>query len=539
MKTLHKKLSFALLKYIEKKYKTTLSPPLWDTPVKIEFGDLTTNSALRLSSLINKPPLNIAEEIKLFLEDKFSKEIDKIEVIKPGFVNIFISTPEALSYLEKIVKSGKKYFQGKDKKNILLEFVSANPTGPLSIAHGRGAVIGDALARLFKFFGNKVTKEYYINDAGRQIELLTLSVSERIKELQGKPFNIPEDGYQGEYIKEIAKEALKKKIAQNNLESFVLKTMLNKIKNDLRELGVNFDSWVSQKNLISPASRQRGRSWINKSIKLLKEKELLYEKDGALWFSSSRFSDNKDRVIKKKNGELTYFASDIAYHYFKLQRKFDKLINLWGPDHHGYIERLRSAIKALGEDTEILSVLIIQLVTIKGKEKMSRRRGSAIFLTDLINEIGKDIARFYYLCRKNSSHLEVDIQKAKEKSFNNPYYYIQYACARIESIFKKAKEKKISIPCVFSINQEEELRLLRTLLQFPIILEKVYLNYEPVFVIEYLKTTAAAFHKFYEKIRVISEDRKTTAARLALIKAVKTILTTGLDILGITPLKEM
>ena len=530
MKDFYQKISYILEKTIKNEFGVDLEPPLWELPPKQEFGDLSSMAALKLASKLKKPPFEIAAHLKTILEKKLKGSVERIEIIKPAFINIFLSKEVLVDSLNSILKDKDKFFRHKIKDKILIEFVSANPTGPLSIAHGRQAVIGDVIANILDFCGNKVVREYYINDAGRQIDLLVASVEARIKELKGQNFMFPEDGYKGEYIRDVAKEISKRKY--KDLRKEVLSHMLSLIKDDLESVGVSFSSWVSQEKLISSGA-------VDKVISLLKKKGLIYEKEGAVWFASTKFGDDKDRVIKKADGELTYFASDIAYHQNKIERKIEKLINLWGPDHHGYIGRVMAAMKALGFTKNELKIIIIQLVTLKTKERMSKRAGTALLLSDLVADVGKDATRFYYITRKNSSHLEFDIDQAKEASFNNPLYYIQYACARIESIFKKAKGHKVSSRYSKYLSDSEEISLLRFLLQFSYCLEKAYYSLEPVFIIEYLRELASVLHKFYERKRVLDEDKDVSGARLNLIEATKIVLHCGLNVLGIKPVKKM
>ncbi len=502
-----------------------------------------------------KNPLDIACGIKEVLQDRLKDDARRIEIIKPGFVHVFISQKGLLDSLNKIIKQKDKLFKEKRKKKVLLEFVSANPTGPLSIAHGRQAVVGDVLGRALEFLGNQVTREYYINDAGRQINLLEDSVKYQMRRsLRVKDFadslslrvedllrpeegnEIPQDGYHGSYVEEIALEAVRKVSADKDvkdfdLKQFILNYVLSGIKKDLSSLGIGFNNWISQQKIIDDGK-------VEQAVKVLKNKGLIYEEGGALWFKATAFGDDKDRVIKKADSELTYFASDIAYHRDKFERKFDLFINLWGPDHHGYVKRVKSAVKALGFNDALLDVIIIQLVTINTKERMSRRKGTAILLSDLIKEVGRDASRFYYLQRKNFSPLEFDIDLAKTASFDNPLYYIQYAHTRILSIFRKAKVKEF-FPEHSSLLEEEELNLIRDILQFFSCLDKVYYNLEPVFLIEYLKGIAASFHKFYEKRRILSDDKNKTLAGLNLLEAVRVVIDCGLRILGIEPLEEM
>jgi arginyl-tRNA synthetase len=530
MRDLYQKISNTLESILLERYPDVVaSAPLWEVPTREEFGDFSTSITLKIASQLKKDPLAIAEEIKQVLEKRLPT-IEKIEVIKPGFINLFFSRKALIEALRKLLIEGKNFFASNKKGKILIEFVSANPTGPLSIAHGRQAVVGDVISCIYEFFGNEVTREYYINDEGRQIELLIKSVQERVKEIRGQSFSIPEDGYHGEYIKQIATEIIKRRV--KNLREYTLQLILSWIKKDLARLGVKFNSWVSQKEL-----GERGK--VNGAIKFLKGKGVIYERDGALWFRSSRYGDQKDRVLRKKDGEFTYFASDIGYHRDKLKRGFKRLINLWGPDHHGYIQRVKASIQALGFNPEILNIIIIQLVSIKSKQRMSKRKGTAIYLSDLLDNVGKDVARFYYLTRTCSSPLEFDIDKALSASFDNPLYYIQYAYARICSIFRRAKIKELNPNYTAFLQDEKEFLLLRKILQFSYCLDKVYYSLEPVYLVEYLKDIATTFHKFYETRRVLGEDENITLARLNLLEATRLVLNCGLNLLGIKPLKRM
>lgn len=536
MKDFYHRISHFLRDLVKKKYNVSLAEPLWEVPARQDFGDLSSMAALKLASKLKRDPLDIARELKSFLEPAREGDVDKIEILKPGFVNLFISRKALIYSLNELLKKKESFFCRDFKKKVILEFVSANPTGPLSIAHGRQAVVGDVIGNVLSFFGNKVEKEYYLNDEGRQIDLLVESVNAWLDAGDTGEVKIPEGGYLGEYIKDTARavsESREKAKGEFDLRKFVLDNLIGLIKKDLSSLGVEFDNWRSQLQLMRDGK-------VEAAIKSLNEKGMLYEQDGALWFSSTKFGDDKDRVVKKQDGELTYFASDIAYHKDKIDRGAQELINLWGPDHHGYIARVVAAVKAQGYSEDILKVIIIQLVNIKTKERMSRRKGTAILLSDLVDEVGTAAARFYYLLRKNSSHLEFDIDLAKEASFNNPLYYIQYACARIESIFDKAN---FIIKPFYDYSQflkeEEELKLLRFLLQFSYCLEKSYYSREPVFIIEYLKSLAAVLHKFYEKCRVLVEDKNLTYARLNLLQAVRIVIHCGLNLLGIKPMERM
>ena len=531
MRGFYQKLSAILSDIAVKDYGITLEPPFWEIPPRQEFGDLSTAIALRMTARLGRPPMDIAGELKTKLEAALGQEAAKIDILQPGFVNIFLSQAALADGLNDLMESGESFFSRNIPRKVLIEFCSANPTGPLSIAHGRQAVIGDTIANILKFFGNSVEKEYYVNDAGRQLDLLVVSVRERIKEIRGEQFSIPEDGYQGEYVKDIARAYLDSGNG-SPIKPFVLTHALGLIKSSLSSLGIEYDLWTSQQKLIDDGK-------VSGAMDLLKDRGMLFEQDNALWFSSTKFGDDKDRVLRKGDGELTYFASDIALHKDKIERGHEKLIALWGPDHHGYIPRVKAAIQALGYNQDIFEVLIIQLVSIKTKERMSRRKGTAVLLSDLTEDVGKDAVRFYYLTRRNSSLLEFDIDLAKETSVNNPLYYIQYACARIESIFKKAEGLGIDPACSRFLASEDELRLLRTLLQCSYALEKAYYSLEPVFIIEYLKNLAAAVHKFYERCRVMGEDPNTAKARLNLLSACRLAIHCALRLLGITPVEKM
>ncbi len=508
----------------------TIPEVLWEIPLRKEFGDFATPIALKLASDIKTDPMIIAKKLKDRIEERLSDYIGKIEIVKPGFVNLFLSLKVLKDFLKDIYLKKQNLFSLFSHEDVLIEFVSANPTGPLSIAHGRQAIVGDVIANILKFLGVKVTKQYYINDVGRQIDLLIESVKERMKELKGEDFRLPEDGYLGEYVKDIASKAIYEK--PDDLKKFTLSYILSWIKKDLEKVGVTFDEWVSQERLIQ-------EKVVDKCIQYLKEKKLAYEKDGAIWFPSTKFGDDKDRVLIKENGEFTYFASDIALHKEKFERGFSKLINLWGPDHHGYIKRVKAAIEAMGLNQNLLEIIIVQLVTLKTKERMSKRKGKLYLLSELVDEVGKDAARFYYLTRKNSSILEFDIEKAKKASFDNPLYYIQYAHARICSIFEKANIENIDPSWVDYLNSDEDLSLARRILHFPYILYQIKTSYEPVSMIDFLKNLANDFHRFYEKERVLIEEREKKEARLFLLECTRLILGWGLNILGIEPKKRM
>jgi len=511
-------------------------------PRNREFGDLSLSLPLKLSSILKAPPYSIAETLRTKLEKTFSVSgsgVERIEVVKPGFINLFLTPEKVHELFNRLLAEGSSFFKEDlaKGKRILLEFVSANPTGPLSIASGRQAVVGDVLAALFSFFGAEVLKEYYINDEGSQIDLFVESVRQRMEELRDREFVIPEGGYSGEYVKDIAQAVLEDKKFEDRgqaLRDKVLKAVLDMIKNDLLGIGLKYDSWVSQKNL-----NDTGK--IKEAVDFLKDQGLTYEQDSALWFKSSLSGDEKDRVLVRKDGSFTYFSADIAYHKNKLDRGYKTLLNLWGPDHHGYIPRIKAALKSISggkEENSDFNVLIIQLVSVKSG-KMSKRKGTAVLLKDLVSEAGKDAVRFYYLLRKNSSHLDFDLEKAVSKSFDNPLYYVQYAYARICGIKEKIN-RRIDVSKLNLLVEKEELSLIKSLFAFRGSLESALIQSEPFFIVDYLKNLASSFHKFYETCRVLDKDNPDlTSARLSLIEGVRITLKLGLDLLNINAPEKM
>ncbi|MFH1380582.1 MAG: arginine--tRNA ligase [Candidatus Omnitrophota bacterium] len=519
-------------------------------PKDAKHGDLTTNVAMRLSGAFSSKPLALAEHIKDALSRHFKDgvlagAIDRIEILPPGFINFWFKKEFlylTLAQISKDKKSFGKNIFGKGKK-VNIEFVSANPTGPLTIAHGRQAAVGDALSRIMAFSGFHVTKEYFINDVGNQISLLGKSIRARYLSLIGKEADFPQDGYQGDYIKTIAEDLFNRHGSRFSDETyknlkyiseFGVETILEGIKKDLLRFGVHFDKWFSQKSISSEK--------IKKVLDALKTKGFVYEKEGAVWFKSTALGDDKDRVVIKSDGSFTYLAPDIAYHLNKYQRKFDSLIDIWGPDHHGYIPRLKASVEALGYDRESISLLIVQLATLfrdGAALSMSTRKGEFITLKEIMDEVGCDVAKFFFLMRKLDSHLDFDLTLAKKKSHDNPVFYIQYAHARIASIFEFSKESpNIHAESRYKpdlLESAEEILILRLLLQFPLVTEASAKSMEPYRVVEYLNDLAKAFHSFYTKHRVVSADSLLLSkARLALVGAVKAVLANGLNLLGIS-----
>jgi len=524
--------------------------PALEIPKERSHGDISTNIAMKLARLLGgKSPADFAELIAnkmrgVLASSKLKGDIEKIEVKPPGFINFFLSSAYLYKVLLDIEREKDDY--GRTSicrgKSMQLEFVSANPTGPLTIAHGRQAAIGDSLANILAYIGCEVSREYYVNDEGNQMNTLGGSIRGRYRELCGIKEEFPPDGYKGTYVNDIASD-FKDKYGKKYLEEdigifrkFGLKWILDDIKKDLKDFGVKFDVWYSQESLRKSGS-------IDKALELIKDKGYIFQQDGATWFRSTEFGDDKDRVLIKSDGSYTYLAPDIAYHLDKYRRGFRNLIDIWGPDHHGYIPRIKAAIQALGYDKDSLSVIIAQLATLyKGGNvvKMSTRAGEFVTLREVMDEVGKDVARFAFLMRKVSSHLEFDLDKVKEESMENPVYYIQYAHARIWSILGFSKDANIS--SVFRsglLKEAEEMEILRILRQFPLVVIISANSLEPYVVLQYLQDLAAAFHSFYNKHRVVCDDPDLSRARLVLVNCVRIVLANGLGLLGVSLPKKM
>jgi len=515
-----------------------------DVPQDSRFGDLSSNIALRLAKKAKTKAADIAGRIKDAIKKdlKTSPLADYVKEVTAegaGFVNFYLSERYFSEELKKIVAKGQDALRqdiGKNE-NVLIEFVSANPTGCLSVAHARQAAVGDVLAAIFEFLGFKVNREYYLNDEGNQINILGDSVNLRLKELEGERVDFPQDYYQGDYIYDIARKVKEKESAQViDLGEYAAKFILEIIKKELQDFGVKFDVWYSQKSL-------RESRKIDQAIDCLKKKDFVYGKDGALWFKSQQFGDDKDRVIIKSDGAYTYLAPDIAYHQEKYLRGFKRLINLWGPDHHGYISRLKAACQALGYARDSLSIIIVQLVTIfrEGKPiQMSTRRGQYITMREVLDEVGRDASRFFFLMRRVSSHLDFDLETAKKQTPENPVYYVQYAHARISSILRNSQVKINTQTLNLSLLKEkEELALIRKILHFRDVLGVCYKTLDPYALTVYLQELAEAFHKFYDLHRVLDQQEELTQARLALISGAQIALATGLELMGISRPESM
>jgi arginyl-tRNA synthetase len=521
----------------------------WEMPKEAAFGDLSNAVCFKLAGARTQSPQRIAEELSNAVmgacrTEGFGGWIARVEA-KGGFLNVFLSQEGLVQILRDILRQqhrfGTRRMQPAPCLNI--EFVSANPTGPLSVAHGRQAAVGDVLARLLRTQGTRVATEFYVNDEGRQIEMLGRSLRARYAELLGRTEPFPEDGYRGSYVTDSAgrlREAQGDGLLDRPLEWFIeqgMQEQLARIKEDLQRFGLSFDVWTSQRWL-----RTSGR--IEQALATLKTKGLIYEADGATWFASTKFGDDKDRVLRKRDGELTYLAPDIAYHHWKFQRGYEQLLNLWGPDHHGYIQRLKASAQALGYPAERLIIRIVQLVTLCRGGKpvpMSKREGEFVTFREVLDEVGVDATRFFYLMRTMDSHLDFDLELAKRQSQDNPVYYIQYAHARICSILAKERLpwwRKLR-PELRLLKEPEEQLLMRVLFQYPLVLQMCAAALEPHGLTVYLRKLAETFHVFYTEHRVISDQTALSAARLALVRATRQVLANGLGILGISAPSRM
>ena len=521
----------------------------WEIPKEPSFGDLSNAISFKIAAHRQQPPQRIAEALSsAFLAScrasGVSRLIDRVEA-KGGFLNVFLSQEALIGVLREVLRRGTDYGTHRlaPASSINIEFVSANPTGPLSVAHGRQAAVGDVLARLLRSQGHRVTTEFYLNDEGRQIEMLARSLRSRYAELLGRAEPFPEDGYHGQYVVASA-QALRAThgdgLLERPLEWFIEQGMaeqLARIKADLERFGLAFDQWTSQRWL-----RTSGR--IDEALAALKAQGALYDSEGAVWFASTKFGDDKDRVVRKGDGDLTYLAPDIAYHHWKFQRGYDRLLNLWGPDHHGYIPRIQAAVRALGLRADRLTVRIVQLVTLSRRGKpvpMSKRQGEFVTFREVLDEVGVDATRFFFLMRTMESHLDFDLELAKSQSQENPVYYVQYAHARICSILAKERLpwwRRIRTDLRLLTEPEERL-LLRLLFQYPIVLRLCAVALEPHAVSAYLRRLSECFHVFYTKHRVILEDQRRSAARLALVRGTRQVLANGLGILGVSAPQRM
>lgn len=520
-----------------------------EIPKAKEFGDYSTNCAMQWARTAHKAPRMIAEAVVSHIDTPL---VSKAEIAGAGFINFFLTADTVYSELRNILAAGPSYgdLPKTRKDRFLVEYVSANPTGPLHIGHARGAAYGSALINLLRAAGYDVYSEYYVNDAGNQIDHLAESINARYLQLCGMDAEIPEDGYHGQDIVETAKHILDRdgKIyldmpEEKRLETFKdigLKEKLAALRKDLHDFNVDFDNWFSEKSLYPEQAEA--------ALKTLKDEDNLYEKDGALWLRTTKNGDDKDRVVIRTNGVPTYFCSDIAYVGNKIRRGYNKLIDIWGADHHGYIIRLKTAMKFLGYNPDDFEIMLLQMVTLlrDGEPvKMSKRTGQAVTLRELMDEVGTDAARYFFCARTLDSQMDFDIDLAKKQSSDNPVYYIQYANARIHSLFQQAKEAGVTWDAQFkdtdftALQEECELDLIKKMENYRQLLAGAAAERAPQRVARYAYELAALFHHFYRECRILGVDEKTTQARLGLITAVQYVLVHALNILGISAPEHM
>ena len=514
-----------------------------EVPKKREQGDFSTNIAMQLTKVLKENPRNIAEKIVEVLS-KNTNEIKTIEIAGPGFINIYLNDEYVFSGISNVIKQGENYGSSSigKKEKIDIEFVSANPTGILHLGTARGAAYGSNLANIMSFAGYDVTEEYYINDAGNQIINLGVSLKERYKGLCGLEENMPEDGYYGSEIIDIAKNIFDKygdSKLDEDLEFFkkvAVDYLLNIIKTDLSNFGVTFDVWTSEKSI-----RAKGR--IEESLKILEEKGLVYKKDDATWLKTTVYGDDKDRVLIKTDGSYTYLVPDIAYHLDKFDRGFDYLVDVFGADHHSYVSRLKASIEALGYNKDKLEIRLLQMVRLlRDGEivKMSKRTGGNITISELVEEIGKDAARYFFATRSLDGQMDFDINLALKKSSENPFFYVGYANARICSILRDAKEKNIDICTEIKEGLDSDSKaLLLKVYEFTEVLVSAALKKEPHLITNYVYELASMFHNYYGKHKILTDDIKTSEKRLGLIKTVGITITNALKLIGVKAPEKM
>ncbi|OEU59922.1 MAG: arginine--tRNA ligase [Desulfobacterales bacterium PC51MH44] len=522
-----------------------------EVPKIAAHGDFSTNIAMLMASVQKMPPQKIAAAIVKHITDP-DGILAKAEIAGPGFINFFINTSSWHPVLRQIHQEDIRYGASDigNGKKIQVEFVSSNPTGPLHVGHGRGAAVGDSVANILRFCGYNVQTEYYINDSGRQINTLGRSVFLRYKELLGIDIQFPKDCYQGDYIRDYAIKIKDRKgealLDQDEEESisycarFAAERIVEQIRQDLVSFGVKFDNWYSEQSLYDS-----GR--VDAVIDYFRNKNIIYEKDGAHWFKTKDFGDEKDRVVVRKNGQTTYFASDIAYHQDKFERGFDRVIDVWGADHHGYIARVKGSIEASGRSRDQFKVILVKLVNLlRGGEPvaMSTRAGEFVTLIDVIKEVGRDAARFIFLTRHYESPLDFDLELAKKKTNDNPVFYVQYVHARISSIARKGRERGLDeIPweeeAIAKLQEPEEIDLMKTMARYPEIIIQSAEFMEPHRITFYLMNLASSFHAYYNKHRVLIDEPLLSRGRLYLVLAVQKVIRNGLTLLGVSAPDKM
>jgi len=542
-------------------------------------GDFACNVAMVLARVTGRHPRDLAKQIVTHLPE--SGLIERVEVAGPGFINFFLNPHYLQATVYSILAEGHNYGRSAigQGQRVQIEFVSANPTGPLHIGHGRGAAYGAAIANLLEATGFEVQREYYVNDAGRQMDILAVSVWLRYLELCDEPVIFPENAYRGDYVRDIARDlrvevgdgfhislaqvledveqgsdpetyidaliqrvqALLGEARYRKLHDYGLNQVLDGIRKDLADFGVRYDKWFSERSLCEDHS-------VDRAIERLEALGRIYTRDGALWFNSTAFGDEKDRVVVRENGQKTYFASDIAYHLNKFERGFDRVIDVWGADHHGYVARIKAALAAMNMDPDRLEVLLVQFATLyRGSERiqMSTRSGEFVTLRELLEEVGKDAARFFYVMRRCEQHLDFDLELAKSQSADNPVYYVQYAHARISSVFRQLAEKGLSwdptegAEGLALLTESQEQTLLTTLSRYPEVVESAALSREPHQMAHFLRELANDFHVFYNAHQFLVESRPLRNARLNLIAATQQVIRSGLTLLGVSAPEAM
>lgn len=539
--------AFSLAFESEKLPASEVPPIPIELPRDPAHGDFASPIAMVLTKAMRMPPRKIAEAVLPFIEREKGAYIERVEVAGPGFINFSLTSRWLKEVLEAIEEAGERYGEGTlgAGQKVLVEFVSANPTGPMNVVNARASAYGDALCNILEKVGYQVSREYYINDAGNQVEILGKSLELRYRELLGEKIEFPPECYQGDYIIDLAREALREhgsEIAaldsagrREFFKEFACRRIIEKQRRSLSEFGVEFDTWFSERNLVEEGADR-------KVLEELRARGMLYEADGAVWFRSTAFGDDKDRVVVKSDGSFTYLLRDLAYHRNKLERGFDKLIDIWGPDHHGYVARTRAGIQALGYPGDKLEVILLQLVTLYSggqQVRMSKRKGEFITLDELVEEVGRDAARYFFVMRNADSPLDFDLELAVRQSQENPVYYVQYAHARVASILRQALEAGIPLPRAADIDigllsEKLEVDLIKKLAAFPDEVDKAARERSPNRIAAYALDLAGTFHSFYNSFRVISSDRKLTDARLVLVRAVQTVERIALGLLGVS-----
>ncbi|MCA6071267.1 MAG: arginine--tRNA ligase [Endomicrobium sp.] len=521
-----------------------------EIPPKNINADFAVNAAMLIAKKIKTNPRIVAQEIIDIIIKEISEFIEKAEIAGAGFINLHLKNEVFYRELVTILKEKDKYgsLPENNKEKVMVEFVSANPTGPLHVGHGRGAAIGDSLSRILKHLGYNVSKEYYLNDIGNQMLVLAKSTEIRYRQLKGEKIDFPKDHYQGDYIIDIAKRLIveNKDISEIDFKHEAVKDILKTIENDLKNFAVEFDNWFSEGKIAADKDKD-GKTKVDRACEYLLLKGAAYVNDNALWLASTRFGDDKDRVLKRSDGRYTYLASDAAYHKIKLERGFSKLVNLWGADHHGYVARIKACIQMLGFNKESLSIILYQLVSLVRSGKpiaMSTRAGEFITLKTVIDEVGKDACRFFFLLRAPDSPLEFDLELAKKQSGENPVFYVQYVNARCSSIVRESKNRNDIITDIKNINfallkTEEERDLIKQLSSFCDTLAMSEKTMSPHHFTAYLIELADRYHAFYEKCRVLTDDSALTSARLKLVEGVMITMQNGLSLLGVSTPDKM